>query len=96
MQIEDIISQTANIIRKHLPKHYKVLLFGSWAKGNALENSDVDIAIWGDHKVKWKIMSLILSEIENIPTLRSIDIVDLNNTSKDFKESVLKTSRLLS
>ena len=96
MQVEAIIDQATGIIRKYLPKDYKVFLFGSWAKGNALETSDIDIAILGHSKVNSSNMTHILSEVEDIPTLRSIDIVDLKNTSKDFRETVLKSSKLLS
>jgi len=95
MQVQDIINQANAIIKKNLPKTYKIFLFGSWAKGNALETSDIDIGILGEEKVTWDCMHRILSEIEQIPMLRSIDIVDLNSTSEDFRKTVLKTSKTL-
>ena len=38
------------IIKSRLPADYKVLLFGSWAKGTALPQSDIDIAVLGKEK----------------------------------------------
>lgn len=95
MEKENIIKEIVNIIKKYLAGNYKILLFGSWAKGNALETSDIDIAILGEKKVSWDIMAKILEEKENIRTLRSIDIVDLNAKSEVFRNNVLKYAKAL-
>lgn len=49
------------------------ILFGSRAKGTALERSDIDIAVSGVAQ-----FSALLEEIENLPTLFSVDIVDMD------------------
>jgi predicted nucleotidyltransferase len=59
-----IISEILKIIRHHLPRDYKIFLFGSWARGDFLENSDIDIGILGERKVPWEIMAKILDEID--------------------------------
>lgn len=83
-------------IKDNLPMdNYKIMLFGSWAKGNALETSDIDIGILGEKKVPWNIMVKILRKIEEIPTLRSIDIVDLNAVSESFRKSALRHAKIL-
>lgn len=95
MKKEDIIKEAVNIIKKYLTGNYKILLFGSWVRGDALETSDIDIGILGDEEVPWNIMAKILSEKENIYTLRAIDIVDLRAKNEKFSENVLKYGKVL-
>lgn len=49
------------------------ILFGSRAKGTALERSDIDIAVSGVAQ-----FSKFREEVENLPTLFSVDIVDMD------------------
>jgi len=90
-----ILEKIAKIIQKSVPKDHKILLFGSWAKGNALDASDIDIGILGRKKVPFGIMVKIFNEAENIPTLRSIEIVDLMTKDKEYKKNVLKYAKVL-
>lgn len=83
------------IIKKYLGEEYRVYLFGSWAKGNALETSDIDVGILGNKKVSWSMMTKINEEIRAIPTLRKIDVVDLLASDERFKQSVLKSAKEL-
>lgn len=95
MEKSDIINKAIKIIRKYLSPDYKILLFGSWAKGDALKTSDIDIGILGKEEVSWDIMVKILEEIYGIPTLRKIDVVDLNTKEKRFKDGVLGYAKAL-
>jgi len=95
MKKETIIKQIKKTIRGKLPINFKILLFGSWARGDALETSDLDIGILGKKKVPWPAMVKILEEVEKIPTLRKIDIVDLSAVEKRFKNNVLKHAKII-
>lgn len=95
MKKEIIIKQIKKTIREKLPINFKILLFGSWVRGDALKTSDLDIGILGKKKVPWPVMVKILEEVEEIPTLRKIDIVDLNATEKKFKNNALKHAKIL-
>ena len=95
MEIQQIISEVVGIIRKYLPSEYRVILFGSWAKGDASETSDVDIGVLGPNRVEWSIMSKITDDIEDIRTLRSIDIVDLRVKGERFRENVMASAKVL-
>lgn len=90
-----IIKEITKIVRECLLKNYKILIFGSWLKGDALETSDIDIGIYGKEKVPWSLMAKIRGRIEEIPTLRSIDIVDLNSVEEGFRNNVLKYAKVL-
>lgn len=90
MEKEEIISQTLKVVRRHLPgDEFKVLLFGSWAKGTAEATSDIDIGILGPRSVDDLLLMRIKKEIEGIPTLRRIDVVDLTKADERFREEVL-------
>ncbi|MBI5306641.1 nucleotidyltransferase domain-containing protein [Candidatus Wolfebacteria bacterium] len=95
MNKDILIQEIVKIIRKRLSRDYRVLLFGSWAKGNALETSDIDIGILGKEEISWNEMAKIKDEVDDIPTLRKIDIVDLISTEVKFKENVLKYAKAL-
>lgn len=64
-------------------------------KGNALKGSDIDIGILGKEKAPWSSMTKISQEVEKIPTLRSIDVVDLNAIEENFKNKVLEYAKVL-
>lgn len=91
-----IITEVSKIIRSYLPEEYKLFLFGSWAKGDARPTSDIDIGILGEERVPWEIMVKIRYALEGIPTLRSIDVVDLNATENNFKKTALQHAQALS
>lgn len=95
MNKDKIIKEIVKIIKEHLSLDYKILLFGSWAKGNAMDVSDIDIGILGKGKAPWSLMVKILEKVENIPTLRKIDIVDLNAVEENFKSNVLQYAKPL-
>lgn len=95
MEKEEIKKEAVKIVRKYLPREYKIFLFGSWAKGDALETSDLDIGILGEKEVPWELMHKILEDIEEIPTLRSIDIVDLKSTGENYTNKILEYAKPL-
>ena len=65
----------------------KVILYGSWAKGTALIQSDIDLAIEGDNIV----LDSISDAIEQMNTLYTVDLVNLNQCKNDFlKEEIRK------
>ena len=77
LKIEDVIESAAKLCREFGAK--KVILFGSRAKGTALERSDIDIAVSGVEKI-----DLLIQKIEEIPTLYSIDIVNMDDCKKEL------------
>lgn len=89
------IKESVKIIRKYLPVGYKVILFGSWARGNALDASDIDIGVMGEKEIPRELMRKILEEIGALPTLRSIDILDLMSTEENYKNKILEYAKPL-
>ena len=66
-------------------KNVKVHLFGSRAKGNYSQHSDIDIAIEGDVNI-----SLLREIIEESNLPQKVDMVDMKYISDEFKQEILK------
>ncbi|HXH85118.1 MAG TPA: nucleotidyltransferase domain-containing protein [Candidatus Tectomicrobia bacterium] len=74
----DVARRVASIIRRVTGgQDYRVLLFGSWAAGRAVEQSDIDIGILGPSELDPAAMVEIREACEALPTLRAVDLVDL-------------------
>lgn len=95
MEKEEILKEAVKIIRQHLTPDYKIFLFGSWAKGIAMETSDLDIGIMGPKEVAQELMIKIKNSLGGILTLRTIEVVDLLAVSKNFKDKVMEYAQEL-
>lgn len=51
----------------------EVILYGSRAKGTAMERSDIDIAVSGVDNFE-----LLVEKVEELPTLFSVDLVNMD------------------
>jgi predicted nucleotidyltransferase len=81
----------AEIVRRHLPDPaYKIFLFGSRARGTAHERSDIDIGIEGPVPVPYDVLASIMAEIEESPTLYSVDVVDFKRAPEQFRAVALE------
>lgn len=77
--------EITNIIGKYLNlSEYKVFFFGSRVTKKGNEYSDIDIGIEGPQEIKYETMAKIREEVENLPILYKIDIVDFKTVSTDF------------
>lgn len=88
---EKIKSDILKIAGKHLDlNQYKLFFFGSRVIGKRNDRSDIDIGIMGAMPVSPAAFSEIEDEIENLPILYSIDIVDFSKVSEKFKQVALE------
>jgi len=83
----DAAKFAALVIRRHVPDPaYRVFLFGSRATGSAGERSDIDIGIEGPAPVSRVALAAIHDELEEAPTLYTIEVVDFARTSEKFRQ----------
>jgi predicted nucleotidyltransferase len=83
----DAAKFAARVIRRHLPDPaFRIFLFGSRAAGSASERSDIDIGIEGPAPVPRVALAAISDEIEEAPTLFTIDIVDFLRVPEKFRQ----------
>ena len=82
---EEVYNKIKTVCEKN--KKYKILIFGSRARGDYKENSDIDLAIMGNisRNEQYKIMN----EIDILDIIYKIDIVFVDsNTKKELLQSI--------
>jgi uncharacterized protein len=83
----EVAAFAAAVVRRHLPDpSYRVFLFGSRAAGTARPRSDIDIGIEGPCPAPQAALTAIAEELEEAPTLYTVDIVDFARVSPQFRE----------
>lgn len=87
---EQILKEISSIITEYLPGSL-IYLFGSRAKGDAESTSDFDIAIDAAEKIPLDIIARIRDEIEELNTLKNVDIIDLNRVNTKLREIIQRT-----
>ncbi len=83
------------MIRAELGDSVRVFWFGSWVNGTAVEHSDVDIGLLSSEPIQALQMDRILAKIEELPTLRRIDLIDVSQASEAMRQRVLAGGREL-
>ena len=58
MDIQKTIKAVAKQAKAELPSGYRVLLFGSWAEGNARPGSDIDIVDFASVSERFRIRAM--------------------------------------
>ncbi len=93
---EKLKKEILEIIGKRLDlSKYKIFFFGSRVEGKGNERSDIDIGIDGSEPAPAKIMFEIEDEIDALPTLYKIEVVDFKRVSSDFYQVALQHTEAL-
>ena len=73
----------------------QLVLFGSFATGDARPTSDLDLA-YDSHSMSRESLRQLYSRIEDLHTIRSVDLVDLQKVAPEVAEEIKKNGCLLS
>ena len=77
MKADEVICEVSKLCRDFHAD--EVILYGSRAKGTARERSDIDIAVSGV-----KDFDTLSDEVEDLPTLYSVDLLNLDTCRNDL------------
>jgi predicted nucleotidyltransferase len=88
-----LATEAARLAREILGPTVEVIWFGSWPRGRAHERSDVDIAIRCPAGVPRDRLRRVREAIDELPTLYSIDVLDLRDASPVLAEEVERYGR---
>jgi len=81
---EELLRQIVDLLGKFGVE--RAVLFGSRARGDFRDTSDIDIAFWGEINEP----ELWLA-IESLPTIHKVDLVNFDTlTNDDFKQNILR------
>lgn len=84
---EKLKKEILAIVGKYLDLNkFQVFFFGSRVEGKGTERSDIDIGIEGPTAVPIEKFFDIQEEIENLPTLYKIEVVDFRRVFSKFRE----------
>ena len=93
---EKLKKDIIKIVGKYIPlDQYRLFFFGSRVKGTNSDRSDIDVGIEGEVPIPWSIMANIEEEIEDLPTLYKIEIVDFRRVPEKFKEVAFQHTELI-
>lgn len=95
IQIEDqlprrLVDALYIIADKYRGRGIRLFIFGSFATSQNRSNSDLDIGIEWKGERSEDLYRQIRSDIWDLPTVRKIDLVDLNRVSEKFAEETRK------
>lgn len=91
--IEDIVSLVKPIVKKYRIK--EIYLFGSYARGEADENSDLDFLVFGGENFKLTMIFALAEELREV-LKKDVDVFEISeiNEDSDFYNAIMK-ERLL-
>lgn len=93
---EKLKKEILDIIGKHLDlARYRVFFFGSRVSGKSRARSDIDVGIEGAEPIPARAWLEIMEEIENLPTLYKIEVVDFSQVSPKFRNVALQHTEAL-
>ncbi len=89
-------TQIVAAVSRHLAgRRYRLYLFGSRAQGTATPRSDYDVGIESETPLPLAMMECIRAELDELPIMQRIELVDLTAASPDFVQRALATSEVL-
>ena len=95
--VDKLKKEILEIIGRYLNLNsYRVFFFGSRVMEKGNERSDIDIGIEGPDEIPYEIMACLREEIEDLPTLYKIEIIDFKKVSPDFREVALQQTEIIS
>lgn len=77
-----------------MPEVHRVILFGSRARGDADEYSDIDLAIEAPQATQKQWLQLLLL-LDDLDTLLSIDVIRLEDAPTLLRERVMEEGKVL-
>ena len=87
----------AQICQRHLTSGHQVFFFGSRVQGTQSDRSDIDVGIMGKQPLSARAKLAIEDELDELPMLYKIDVVDFATVSPNFsKEARRHTENIIS
>ena len=90
-RVQEIVAAVAAKVTELLGPEATTRWFGSWVQGTARPHSDIDLAISHPGGIDPTDYGRLVAWVtEDIPTLYSIDLINLAEVSEDFRIRILQ------
>jgi predicted nucleotidyltransferase len=94
--VKKLKQEILTIIGKYLDmKDCRIFFFGSRVTDKGNERSDIDIGLERDHEIPRATMAKIKEEMENLPILYKLEIVDFKTAAPEFRAVALKKIEMI-
>lgn len=99
--VEELEARLAHFFAQHYPEVQALFLFGSWVKGTAHRQSDVDLALVIDPtqfptaQALWRLQEELMARLPGFAAGRPVDVVFLHQIPPLFARKILQEGRLL-
>jgi predicted nucleotidyltransferase len=91
----DRLEEIKDVLLKFLSgEDVKIVLFGSRARGDFVNTSDVDIGIIPGETFDRRKLVLLREYLDNLNSPLKVEVVDLSMVSEDFKQITLKEAMI--
>ncbi|QTN00688.1 nucleotidyltransferase domain-containing protein [Sediminibacillus dalangtanensis] len=93
---ERTLNELKRVVEKTMPHHdVTVYLFGSWARMQQKQSSDIDIAIDAERPISPALKQRLLDALENSKIPYHIDVVELAEANDSLKQNILQEGVIL-
>jgi predicted nucleotidyltransferase len=89
-----VVNSLLQIGERYQKKGIQLFIFGSFADSTNRQTSDLDIGVLWDDGRQARTFTSLYSDIQDLPTVRKIDLVDMEQVSEAFKKKVLASEVL--
>ncbi|HLR76311.1 MAG TPA: nucleotidyltransferase domain-containing protein [Balneolaceae bacterium] len=84
-----LVDKLYRLAEKYAQKGVKLFVFGSFANGTNRSTSDLDIGVLWQSERSAQTFRELYDEVQQLPTIRKIDLVDMDLAGQRFREKVL-------
>ena len=83
-----VLQGLRELARKYHREGARLFVFGSFANGKQRPTSDLDLGVEWHGEPRPEVFLRLYWEVQDLPTVRKIDVVDFSQVTSGFKEAV--------
>lgn len=81
-----LLRELQKLARKYHEDGISLFIFGSFARGDQRPTSDLDLGVEWHREYREEAFLRLYWEVQDLPTIRKIDLVDFEQTEADFRQ----------
>ena len=94
-RVKTIVNDISAKFNRRFQGKANLIWFGSWIKGNAYLQSDIDLAIEPVDELTQQELTAFRDWLDDFPTLYRIDLVDMKTASELLKQEITRYGQRL-